>query len=201
MFFTFSTICKCTHTFWTLSKDFCHHAYRNFMDNEVCLEIFLIPFLSGLEEKHYRIIPIIIGTLPSLSQLDPSFKVALQSTKRQRFGQKLLWEMVRFAMREKSHITEVSGSDDDIDMSLLKAWQMWKTRIYLIAYRFIKNFITSSAFKNETSNMIFTKHIVKYLFVFSTIPVSLHGTFYYLYNWFLISTVSQKLLLHHFSRF
>ncbi|GBM46587.1 hypothetical protein AVEN_271532-1 [Araneus ventricosus] len=95
---------------------------QNFIDNEVCMEIFRVAFLSDLEEKHYRIIPIIVGTLPPLSELDPSLKVALQSTKRQRFGQKLLWEMVRFAMPEKSHITEASEIDDDIDMPLLNAW-------------------------------------------------------------------------------
>ncbi|CAL1277984.1 unnamed protein product, partial [Larinioides sclopetarius] len=95
---------------------------QNFIDNEVCMEIFRIAFLSGLEEKHYRIIPIIAGTLPPMSDLDPSLKVALQSNRSLRFGQKLLWEMVRFAMPEKSQPTDALGSEDDIDMPLLNAW-------------------------------------------------------------------------------
>lgn len=86
------------------------------------MEIFRVAFTSGLEEKNYRIIPIVIGTLPPLSELDPVLKVALESTKYFRFGQKLFWQMVQFAMPEKSHLTEVLESDDDIDMPLLNAW-------------------------------------------------------------------------------
>ncbi|KAF8778859.1 Protein toll like protein [Argiope bruennichi] len=95
---------------------------QNFIESELCMEIFRVAFASGLEEKHYRIIPMVVSTLPPLSELDPSLKVALESTKCLKFGQKLLWEMVRFAMPDKSRMAEASGTDDDIDMPLLNAW-------------------------------------------------------------------------------
>ncbi|GBM46576.1 Carboxypeptidase N subunit 2 [Araneus ventricosus] len=95
---------------------------QSFIDSEVNMEIFRVAFASGLEEKIYRIIPIVVGTLPPLSDLDPSLKVALESTQCLRLGQKLFWEMIRYAMPDKSHIAEASLSEEDLDMPLLNAW-------------------------------------------------------------------------------
>ncbi|GFQ74224.1 carboxypeptidase N subunit 2 [Trichonephila clavata] len=86
------------------------------------MEVFRVAFASCLEEKLYRLIPIIIGTLPPVSELEPFLKAAIESTKCLRFGQRLFWEMVKFAMPEKTLEVEEYGKECDIDMPLLNAW-------------------------------------------------------------------------------
>ncbi|GFT31893.1 protein toll [Nephila pilipes] len=95
---------------------------QNYIDNEFCMEVFRVAFASCLEEKLYRLIPIIIGTLPPVSELDPFLKAAIESTKCLRFGQRLFWEMVRFAMPDKTLEVEEVGNENDMDMPLLNAW-------------------------------------------------------------------------------
>ncbi|GIY83407.1 carboxypeptidase N subunit 2 [Caerostris extrusa] len=95
---------------------------QNFVDEEQCMEIFRVSFAASLEEKLYRIIPIIVGTLPPLSELDPFLKAAIESTQCLKFGQKFFWEMVRFAMPDKTPVTDECETEDDMDMPLLNAW-------------------------------------------------------------------------------
>ncbi|GIY52625.1 carboxypeptidase N subunit 2 [Caerostris extrusa] len=68
------------------------------------MEIFRVSFAANLEEKLYRIIPIIVGTFPPLSELDPFLKTAIESTKCLKFGQRCFWEMIRFAMPDKTPV-------------------------------------------------------------------------------------------------
>ncbi|GFT97556.1 carboxypeptidase N subunit 2 [Trichonephila clavipes] len=95
---------------------------QTYIENEFCMEVFRVAFASCLEEKLYRLIPIIIGTLPPVSELEPFLKAAVESTKCLRFGQRLFWEMVKFAMPEKTLEVEEYGKECDIDMPLLNAW-------------------------------------------------------------------------------
>ncbi|XP_054718804.1 protein toll-like [Uloborus diversus] len=83
---------------------------QHYIEDQKCMKVFKFAFASSLEEKFCRLILIVIGDLPPLSEVDQILRTAIESTKCLRLEQKLFWEMLRFALPRKDKRENKSGS-------------------------------------------------------------------------------------------
>ncbi|XP_054723535.1 toll-like receptor 2 [Uloborus diversus] len=88
---------------------------EHYFQDEFCMEIFKLAFSSSLKEKLYRLILIIVGELPSLSNLNKDVRAAIEITKCLRFEQKLFREMLKFTMPRKDS-PRVQNGDETTDV-------------------------------------------------------------------------------------